>query len=56
MNPTMAIRDALAKVKDVDTNLRIFSFDANGEAVYGPIVLVIKNGNLELFGASEMSP
>lgn len=54
MNPTMtpdsmAIRDALAGIRDVDTNLGNFSFDANGEAVYEPILLVVKNGNLELF-------
>ena len=39
MNPTMApdsmaIRDALAGIRDVDTNLGNFSFDANGEDVY----------------------
>ena len=62
MNPAMApdataIRDALAMVKDFDTNLGSFSFDANGEAVYDPVVLVVKDGSLELFGDSEeMSP
>ena len=55
MNPAMvpdstAIRDALAMVKDFDTNLGSFSFDANGEAVYEPVVLVVKDGSLELFG------
>ena len=62
MNPAMvpdstAIRDALAMIKDYDTNLGSFSFDANGEAVYEPVVLVVKDGSLELFGDSEdMSP
>ena len=55
MNPAMvpdstAIRDALAMVKDFDTNLGSFSFDANGEAVYEPVVLVVNDGSLELFG------
>lgn len=62
MNPAMvpdstAIRDALAMVKDYDTNLGSFSFDANGEADYEPVVLVVKDGKLELFADSEvMSP
>lgn len=62
VNPAMApdstaIRDALAMIKDYDTNLGSFSFDANGEAVYEPVVLVVKDGKLELFGDSEvMSP
>lgn len=62
MNPAMApdstaIRDALAMVKDYDTNLGSFSFDANGEADYEPVVLVVKDGSLEHFGNSEdMSP
>ena len=54
MNPTTApdstaIRDALAGIRDVDTNLGNFSFDANGEAVYEPVLLIVKNGSLELF-------
>ena len=62
MNPAMApdstaIRDALAMIKDYDTNLGRFSFDANGEADYEPVVLVVEDGKLELFGNSEeMSP
>ena len=46
---SMAIRHALAGIKDVDTNLGNFSFDANGEAVYEPVLLVVRNGSLELF-------
>lgn len=45
-----AIRDALAKVQDFDTNLGSFSFDPNGEALYEPVVLVIKDGSLVPFG------
>ena len=48
-----AIRDALATVQDFDTNLGSFSFDPNGEALYEPVVLVIKDGSLVPFGASE---
>ena len=52
-----AIRDALATVENMNTNLGSFSFDPNGEAVYEPVVLTVRNGNIELFGDSaEMSP
>ena len=44
-----AIRDALAKTTDLDTVLGKFSFDSNGEAVYDPIVLTVKNGDFEIF-------
>jgi branched-chain amino acid transport system substrate-binding protein len=44
-----AIRDALAKTTDLDTVLGKFSFDSNGEAVYDPIVLTVKDGNFEVF-------
>ncbi len=44
-----ALRDALASVRDFDTILGNFSFDANGDAVYDPKVLVVKNGELVLF-------
>ena len=44
-----AIRDALAKTTDLDTVLGKFSFDPNGEAVYAPIVLTVKNGVFEIF-------
>ncbi len=50
-----AIRDALADTKDFDTVLGSFSFDSNGDAVYEPAVLVVKNGKLELFGDGDMS-
>ena len=45
-----AIRDALATAQDVETILGTFSFDANGDAVYDPIVLVVREGNFEMFG------
>ncbi|MDE0012796.1 MAG: ABC transporter substrate-binding protein [Candidatus Poribacteria bacterium] len=44
-----AIRDALASIKDFDTILGKFSFDANGDAVYDPKVLIVKDGELVLF-------
>ena len=44
-----AIRDALAQTKDFPTILGNFSFDPNGEAVYDPIVLMVKDGELQLF-------
>ena len=44
-----AIRDALAQTMDFPTILGDFSFDANGEAVYDPIVLMVKDGELQLF-------
>ena len=44
-----AIRDMLAKTTDLDTVLGKFSFDPNGEAVYDPIVLTVKNGVFEIF-------
>ena len=44
-----AIRDALAMTMDFDIVLGKFSFDANGEAVYNPIILIVENGALQLF-------
>ena len=49
-----SIRDTLAMTKDFDTNLGRFSFDPNGEAVYEPVVLVVKDGALTLFDGSRM--
>ncbi len=43
------IRDALANIKDFDTILGKFSFDKNGDAIYEPKILIVKNGKLELF-------
>ena len=44
-----AIRDALAQTMDFPTILGNFSFDPNGEAVYDPIVLRVKDGEFQLF-------
>ena len=45
----IAIRDALANVTDLDTILGTFSFDAVGDAVYDPVVLIVQNGELQIF-------
>lgn len=42
------IRNALANIKDLDTILGKFTFQANGQAVYDPIILVVNNGALEV--------
>ena len=47
-----AIRDALAQTMDFPTILGNFSFDPNGEAVYDPIVLMVKDGELQTFEAA----
>ena len=44
-----AIAAALAEIKDFDTILGKFSFDSNGDAIYDPVVLIVKNGKLEIF-------
>ena len=44
-----AIRDALANTKNFDTILGKFSFNAAGDAVYDLMVLVVQNGNFEVF-------
>ena len=44
-----AIRDAMANITDFDTIFGKFSFDAVGDAVYNPKVLVVENGQLETF-------
>ena len=44
-----AIRDALAQIENLDTILGAFSFDANGDAVYDPAVLIVKDGKFEVF-------
>ena len=48
-----AIRDALAQTMDFPTILGNFSFDPNGEAMYDPIILVTKGGELQAFEAVE---
>ncbi len=46
---SISIRDALANIRDLDTILGTFSFDANGDALYAPKVLIVKNGELQPF-------
>ena len=45
----ISIRDALANIRDFDTVLGKFSFDANGDAVYAPKALIVKDGTLQSF-------
>lgn len=44
-----SIRDALANINEFDTIFGKFSFDPNGDAIYDPIVLIVKDGKLEIF-------
>ena len=44
-----AIRDTLANITDFDTILGKFSFNGVGDAVYDPIVLIVKNGEFQVF-------
>ena len=44
-----AIAAALVEIKDFDTVLGKFSFNAIGDAVYDPVVLIVKNGKFEVF-------
>lgn len=44
-----AIRDALANIKDFDTVFGKFSFNADGDAVYEPKALIVKDGTLQPF-------
>ena len=44
-----AIRDALASIEGYETILGDFSFNADGDAVYEPTLLIVANGELQLF-------
>ena len=44
-----AIQAALADITDFDTILGKFSFNAVGDAVYDPIILIVKDGQFEVF-------
>ncbi|RKU24315.1 hypothetical protein C6503_01175 [Candidatus Poribacteria bacterium] len=46
---SVSIRDALANISDFDTIFGKFSFNANGDAVYAPGVLIVKDGTLQPF-------
>lgn len=49
-----AIQQAMANIKDFDTVLGTFSFDENGDGVYTPVTLIVKDGKLEPFGEVEV--
>jgi len=44
-----AIRNVLANITDFNTILGKFSFNAVGDAVYDPVVLIVKDGELQVF-------
>ena len=44
-----AIRDAMANLSDFDTVLGQFSFNAVGDTVYDPIMLIVKDGEFHTF-------
>ena len=44
-----SIKDALARIQDLDTILGSFSFNENGDAVYEPNILIVRDGSLQLF-------
>ena len=46
---SIAIRDALATLSDLDTILGKFSFDPNGDAIYAPKALIVQDGALQPF-------
>ena len=45
-----AIRNALADIREFESVLGNFSFDDVGDAVYDPIVLIVRDGEFEVFG------
>ena len=45
----ISIRDALANIRDLDTILGKFSFNADGDAVYEPKALIVQDGALQTF-------
>ena len=48
-NDADSIKDALANIRNFNTVLGEFSFDENGDAVYEPQVLIVRDGKLVLF-------
>lgn len=48
-NDADSIKDALAKISDYDTVMGKFSFDENGDAIYEPQVLIVRDGKLVPF-------
>ena len=45
----VGIRNALAEIQTFDTILGKFSFDANGDPIYDPVVLIVKDGKFQVF-------
>lgn len=45
----IAIQVAMANIMDLDTVLGQFSFDADSDAVYDLIVLIVESGKLQVF-------
>ena len=45
----ISIRDALENIRDFDTILGKFSFNADGDAIYAPKALIVKDGTLQPF-------
>lgn len=48
-----SIRAALAGIRNLDTVLGVFSFDENGDAVYDPVVEMVKDGAFEVLECPE---
>lgn len=46
---SQAIRDAMAQIKDLDTVLGKFSFDADRNPVHTPVLQVVKDGKFALY-------
>ncbi len=44
-----AVRDALAQTKDLDSPLGKFLFDVNRDPVHSPVVLIVKDGKLQVY-------
>ncbi len=44
-----AVRDAIAQIKDMDSPLGVFSFDANRDPVHDAVVLTIQDGAFVVF-------
>ena len=44
-----AVRDEMARISNYETVLGEFSFDANGDAIYDPLVLIVENGQFKVF-------
>jgi len=44
-----SIRDALARIQDLDTILGKFTFNEDGDGVYEPNILIVRNGVLQFF-------